>query len=435
MLAALLGAVAGAVARAQTYPMPALGEFGGAGPFSVAVNTFTNPIYPTASGGDTLVVSVYHPTGPINPALPTIFFAHGYTTPIGNANNYLNILNNLASWGYNVVFSPYEGGASPNIPLRFDELATGFEAAVTNYNLNTTRVGFAGHSYGGGFLPSMILHEMMGKADLYRAGHFWGGTAAFFYAMAAGYVYSGGGQTGVTVPQAISFPTNLNVIEQVFADDTTIDDPRVPMDVFYNITTPNSQKDFIIVHGESHGTNTVVANHFLPNALTNADTPLQAWAILRRLDALAAWTFAGDTNARPLALGNGVATQIYEGIWSDQTPVAPLDVTDIPDPTVFPSSYVVINWNSAANPRPYALFSGPPVISSIGVSAGRVLVTVTNLLMNHNYIEQQTTDLSSANWSNAISFAATSGESASGSTRLTNTVGSSRIQFWRIVMP
>src|SRR5262249_46621602 len=198
ILVTLLGVLAARRVWAQSYALPASGDFGSAGPFSVAVNSFTNPIYPTASGGDTLVVSVYHPGGTIDTNLPTIFFAHGYTSPIGNAADYLNILNNLASWGYNVVFSPYEGGASPNIPLRFDELTTGFEAAVTNYNLNTAQIGFAGHSYGGGFLPSVILHEMMGKADLYRAGHYWGGAAAFFYAMAPGFVYSGGGQTGVT---------------------------------------------------------------------------------------------------------------------------------------------------------------------------------------------------------------------------------------------
>src|ERR1051326_8584838 len=188
---------------AQTYPLPASGDFGASGPFAVSVNTFTNPVYPTANG-ETLVVAVYHPNATINPALPTIFVAHGYTTPIGNADNYLNILNNLASRGYNAVFSPYEGGVSPNIPQRFDELVTGFEAAVVNYGLNTAQVGFVGHSYGGGFLPSVVLHDMMGKASLYRAGHNWGGTSAFFYAMAPGYVYSGGGQTGVTVPQTIT---------------------------------------------------------------------------------------------------------------------------------------------------------------------------------------------------------------------------------------
>src|SRR5262249_45099502 len=78
ILFGLLALLAATAAWAQSYPPPAPGDFGAAGPFSVAVNTFTNPIYPASSGGDTLVVSVYHPSGAINPALPTIFFAHGY---------------------------------------------------------------------------------------------------------------------------------------------------------------------------------------------------------------------------------------------------------------------------------------------------------------------------------------------------------------------
>jgi len=76
MLLAVLAATGG---RAQTYALPSPGDFGAAGPFSVAVNTFTNPLYPSANG-QTLVVSVYHPGGAINPALPTIFVAHGYTS-------------------------------------------------------------------------------------------------------------------------------------------------------------------------------------------------------------------------------------------------------------------------------------------------------------------------------------------------------------------
>src|SRR5262249_40304744 len=49
-----------ATSYAQTYSPPPSGDFGAAGPFSVTVDTFTNPVYPTANG-ETLVVSVFHP--------------------------------------------------------------------------------------------------------------------------------------------------------------------------------------------------------------------------------------------------------------------------------------------------------------------------------------------------------------------------------------
>src|SRR6266700_2383565 len=177
---------------------------------------------------------------------------------------------------------------------------------------------------------------MMGKADLFTPGHTWGGASAFMYSMAPAYAFAGGGQTGVSQSQSILFPTNLNVIEQVFKDDTSIADPRVAIDIFYCITTFNSQKEFLTVYGDDHGTPAQVANHFLPNSGGGVtSTSLQAWAIFRHIDALAAFTFTGDAAARQIALGDGAAVETYEGIWSDNVPVAPMGVTDIPSPEIY----------------------------------------------------------------------------------------------------
>ncbi len=418
--------------QAQTYALPTNGDYGGLGPFSVSVDTFTNPVYPTGNGTN-LIVSVFHPNVTINPSLPTIFFAHGYTDPVGNAADYGALLTNLASQGYNVIFSPYEGGViPPTIAKRFDELTTGFDAAVTNYGLNTAQVGFAGHSYGGGFLPAVILHEMMGKMDQSTPGHTWGGTAAFFYSMAPGYAYDGGGQTGVSGSQTIPFPTNLNVIEQVYNDDTSIADPRLAIDIFYNCTTLNGQKDFLTVYGDSHGTPPQVANHFLPNSGTNeTSTSLQAWAILRHIDALAAYTFMGDATARQIALGNGVPAETYEGVWSDGTNVVPMGVTDIPNLTNYSSGPYVVQWSGAANPRNnFPLANGPPQISSLTASPGQVILTLSNLLSGHSYVEQTSPDLTSNNWSNAVNFIP-----LQSSQSFTNVTTASPSRFWRIFAP
>lgn len=437
LMAGGLGSLILASGWAQTYAPPALGDFGGWGSSSVFVDTFANPVYPTANG-QALVVSVFHPGSAINPSLPTVFFAHGYTSPIGNAQNYLNVLNNLASWGYNVVFSPYEGGLSPNIGQRFDELTTGFEAAVTNYGLNTAQVGFAGHSYGGGFLPAVVLHEMMGKGDFYGPGHTWGGTAAFFYSMAPGYAFGGGAQTDVSATQTIYFPTNLYVIEQAFNDDTVFADPRLAIDIFYNITTPNSQKEFFTVYGDNHGSPAEVADHFLPNAYGEAVTNLQAWAILRRLDALAAYTFTGDLAARQIALGNGAAAETYQGTWSDGVSFAPMGVTDIPSPAAYYPGPYTVQWNySNSNPRfKYPLVSGPPVIRTVAVSGGKALVTVDGLLSGHSYVQQASPDLASGSWTNGAAFVyAPSGAQTNPSMTFTNSLSNSTRLFWRILAP
>ncbi len=435
---ALLVASASRALEAQTYAPPTNGDYGGLGPFAVYTNGFTNPVYPTATSGQTLTVSVFHPNVSINPSLPTIFFAHGWTDPIGNAADYSALMTNLASQGYNVVFSPYEGGISPNIALRFDELASGFEAAVTNYGLNTAQVGFAGHSYGGGFLPAVILHEMMGKADKpfplqpAHPGHNWGGTAAFFLSMASGYAYDGAGDTSVSGSQTILFPTNLNVIEQAYNDDQNFVDPRLAIDIFYNCTTLNTQKDFLTVYGDSHGTPAQVAYHFLPTtgpAMTS--TSLQAWAIFRHLDALAAWTFAGDTNAQQIALGHGAPAETYEGTWSDGTNVVPMGVTDLPSPAIYYPGPYVAEWNNIANPRQkFPLVSGPPQISSISLMPGQVVLAVTGLLAGHSCVEQASPDLTPGSWSNIVSFIP--GQT---SQSFTNAIGNSPCQFWRIFAP
>jgi hypothetical protein len=118
-------------------------------------------------------------------------------------------------------------------------LTTGFEAAVSKYGLNTAETGFAGHSYGGGFLPA-VQHEMMGVADQSgSAGHHWGATAAFMYSMAPGLAYG-----GLPVTQTISLPANSNLVEQAYNDDHTWADPRLAIDVFYNSTFPTRIRTF-----------------------------------------------------------------------------------------------------------------------------------------------------------------------------------------------
>jgi len=423
LLAARLGA--------QTYAPPVAADYGGMGPNTVFIDTLTNPVYPTANG-QPLIVSIYHPGTTIDPARPTIFFAHGYTTPIGVADDYAGLLTNLASWGYNVVFSPYEGGSSPNIPKRFDELTTGFEAAVSAYNLNTALIGFAGHSYGAGFLPAIIQHEMMGLADLSRPGQRWGATAAFMFCMAPGYAFGGGGDTGVSDTQAIVFPANLNVVVQVYNDDQIFTDPRVAVDIFYNITTLNRQKDLLTVYGDDHGAPAQVANHLLPNTLAGqTNTSLQAWAIFRHIDALAVYTFSGDTTAGQLALGNGSAVETNEGAWSDGVAVVPMGESDVPDGSQYFAGPYVVQWDSPSNPRGnFPLANGPPQISGVAPGSGQLALTVTNLLAGHQYAEQTCTDLAAGDWSNVSVFTATQvTETHSGS------VTNAPQQFWRILAP
>ena len=298
------------------------------------------------------------------------------------------------------------------------------------HSSSTAGVGFAGHSYGGGLLPAIIQHEMMGLADFYRSGNQWGTTAAFMFCMAPGYALSGGGDTGTDGSQAIPLPANLNVVVQVYNDDHTWADPRVAIDIFYR--TLNRQKDFLTVFSDNHGTPAQVANHFLPNTLNGqTNTSLQAWAILRHIDALAAWTFTGDTAAGVIALGNGESAQTNMGTWSDGVPVTPLRITDLPNGDAYFAGSYAVDWESPANPRGnFPLVNGGPQITAIAINAGQAAVTATSLLLGHQYAIQTRLDLATGAWSDDLNFTATL-ETQSFSNPITN----SPQQFWRIVAP
>lgn len=420
-------------AAAPTYAPPAAGDYGGAGPFEVFTENLVNPVYPTANGRP-LTVSIHHPHATLNPSLPTVFFAHGFTSPVGDPASYGALLANLASRGYNVVFSPYEGGAGLNIAMRFDEMVTGFVAAAANHGLNTAQVGFVGHSYGAGFLPAVVRHLMMGQASQFRPGKTWGGTAAFLFSMAPGYAFSGGGQTGVNATQAITFPAHLNAIVQVYFDDETVNDPRVATDIFHNLTTSNARKAFFTVYGDDHGTPVQVANHFLPNTSGGvSSTSLQAWAILRPLQALADFTFTGNPAAHELALGDGTAEQTYTGVWSDSSPVKPVGVTDLPVPASFPpsSGYGAVVWTSPVNPRgAFPLTSEGPKIGAVDLAVGQVSLQVEGLLPGHLYRLQTSTDLSAGGWSDAEEFTATQVAQT-----LTTAAPTTALCFWRVIAP
>ena len=78
----------------------------------------------------------------------------------------------------------------------------------------------------------------------------------------------------------------------------------------------------------------------------------------------------------------------------------------------------------------FPLVSGPPQISNVTISSGQARLTASGLLNGHSYVEQTTLDLTSGNWSSAISFTATQTLQT-----LTNAISNSPCQFWRILAP
>jgi hypothetical protein len=89
---------------------------------------------------------------------------------------------------------------------------------------------------------------------------------------------------------------------------------------------PASNKDYVLVRSDEHGTPPLVADHFL--SLSGSGNPpdaLDFYGAWKLLDALQACAVRRQ-DCR-VALG-GTAQQRFMGRWSDGVPVTPLQVTD-----------------------------------------------------------------------------------------------------------
>ncbi|MBN1576466.1 MAG: hypothetical protein JW913_07940 [Chitinispirillaceae bacterium] len=99
------------------------------------------------------------------------------------------------------------------------------------------------------------------------------------------------------------------------------------------------------------------ANHFVTygsQSIYGVIDNFDFYGIFRHFDALAAYTFTGDTAAKTIALGIGSKEQCFMGEWPDGTPVTPLAVSEKPQ-AIHPSLQYMFSWNNRLNPRRGAL--------------------------------------------------------------------------------
>jgi hypothetical protein len=264
-------------------------------------------------------ISVFYPTGTMSP-IPTIFFLHGYG---GNDTiNYIETLRNLSSNGYAVVFVPYKT-VGVTISERYLTLYDGAIKAAQSLTsiIDTTRVGFYGHSFGGGAAPR-ISYRLFTE-------HNWGTNGKFLYCSAPWYSFELGDST------LSNYPPDCNMLTVLF-DNDVVNDHRMGMDIFNNIAIDDSIKDCVMVYNDTVLGYIYDADHSLPaqyssNGVYNA---YDYYIPFRLLGALADYTFTGDILAKNVALGNGSQEQIYMG-----SQLSPLFVTDNPIPIYTETKY------------------------------------------------------------------------------------------------
>lgn len=272
----------------QTYtgpiPKPTSG-YGADGSYTVATQSFSNPNF---SGRD---IVIYYPAGITSP-VPTIFYSHAFGG--NNPNNISGFLNFVAKKGYAVVFVPYQT-TGVTVEGRYSNLLNGFIQAAQNYPniIDTTKVGFVGHSFGGGASFANAYHCFT-KLN-------WGQSGRFIFSMAQWYSYN------ISQTELQSFPNDVKLLTIVYEDDVT-NDHRIANDIFRTINIPTSEKDYLCVKSDVINGYAYTADHVIPN---NSDfNALDYYAYYRLFDAMSDYVFNGSMAGKDVALGNGSANQI-----------------------------------------------------------------------------------------------------------------------------
>lgn len=297
-----------AACDASATTQPASGDYGSTGPYinAVTVETLPNP-HASAPGP----VTVYRPTG--LSSLPVLFFSHAYGAT--DAGSYDALFRMLASNGYAVVHVPYPN--SPNVQQknadRYDCLWDGFITAATQYatTFDLTRVGFFGHSFGGGATPEMARRGFVEKG--------WGSAGRFMFIMAPWYSWGAGYDT---------LPTDVRTVIEVYADDDK-NDHQIAVSDIWNKLPSGIERGWLMLRtdGCQCGLN---APHVVPmTAVTILPNPedvlngYDTWGVWRRIHALARYAFEGDMAARDVAYGVDAAMGDWVGCGG--RPVRPME--------------------------------------------------------------------------------------------------------------
>jgi hypothetical protein len=154
--------------------------------------------------------------------------------------------------------------------------------------MDTTRIGFAGHSYGAGATPEMARRGL---------AQGWGANGLFMFIMAAWYNW------GTNMEQ---IPASAKMVVQAYWDDATNEHLISQNDIWNKLPQITERKWEIIK--PSRALCSLGAGHSLPvtNGLGQTEAAIDAydyWGVWRRLHALADYTFKENQTAKTIAFG------------------------------------------------------------------------------------------------------------------------------------
>ncbi|MBD3240972.1 MAG: hypothetical protein GF331_10340 [Chitinivibrionales bacterium] len=307
--------------------------FGADGPFEMVADTVParfmhhRPVY------------VYRPVGADAPR-PVVFFFPAFLS--WDPASYNHLIRHLVSRGYCVVYPAYRLAQFPYQRRTYKRLFSGATAGMKSLGelADTSRIGFAGHSFGGSAIPPFAWSCLRERG--------WGANGTFMYIMAPFFMFR------CRQERLEDFPDHVKMIVQVYEDDDC-NDHRMAKDIFEAITIPPGNKDFIILRSDTCPATgyRLIADHGVPFSGKDSEGEIDGadfYGVFRLIDALAEHAFTGDTTAGNVALGNGSLVQRYMGTWPDGTPVRPPVITD-EAPLLRPRKAFYFKWTHPWNLR------------------------------------------------------------------------------------
>ncbi|MES9991879.1 MAG: hypothetical protein ABW098_07990 [Candidatus Thiodiazotropha sp.] len=284
----------------------------------MAVKTISNPLWKRKQ------VAVFFPQGATGQR-PVIFFSHGF-----GANDwedyYTQLIRHMVSRGNIVVYSPYKT-IRASFDERYDILWKGFELAAKRFEdqMDLNRVGFVGHSFGGGATPAMAYKGFVGKG--------WGQKSAFMYIMAPWYVFQ------ISPDELGQFPKNTTLLVQIF-DRDEVNDHRMAIDIYRNIKLPKHNKHFMVLRSKAMGNCDIVADHATPNR--NPSLRIKQYGIFLPFDVLSDLAFNGNSKHGDFITASQMA--------SEKEGYKPLEKDTDPVPKIAEKHYK-FPWSKEMNPR------------------------------------------------------------------------------------
>ncbi len=313
-------------AQIRSPGQPTTGPGGSMYPYTKTIQSGPFSSKPGVSS-PALAYYIFQPTGGLTPAsLPVVLFLHGYLlnqepTTGDSPQNYIYWIRHIVCKGYTVVFPLYDQGVGPTAFAT--DIISAWETALK-------RLG------SGGFIPPQSDAEGLETAFV---GHSLGAVEALTVAQ----TIAKGGVPLVT-PRAIAAftpglgQTNLPIdfhqldpntkLILVDADEDTAADLATAQGIWSSVSEalPLSNRDFLEVVSDSHGTPAQLGDHWFP--LTNG---LNDTAAVDDRDYNVTWklsvgllncVFAGTDCSYVLTHGGDL--EVDMGLWSDGTAVHPL---------------------------------------------------------------------------------------------------------------